>query len=84
MRAYKTELKPTQEQIQLMNQTFGNCRWVYNSYIAYNQKQYEKDKTFVSGYDYSKYINHSPDTPDCLKRNSSKNLRKSRNRCSEN
>ncbi len=72
MRAYKTELKPTQEQIQLMNQTFGNCRWVYNSYIAYNQKQYEKDKTFVSGYEYSKYINHSPDTPDWLKLTSSK------------
>lgn len=72
MRAYKTELKPTQEQIQLMNQTFGNCRWVYNSYIAYSQKQYEKDKTFVSGYDYSKYINHSPDTPDWLKLTSSK------------
>lgn len=72
MRAYKTELKPTQKQIKLMNQTFGNCRWVYNSYIAYNQKQYEKDKTFVSGYDYSKYINRSPDTPDWLKLTSSK------------
>jgi len=72
MRAYKTEVKPTQEQIQIMNQTFGNCRWVYNSYIVHNQKQYEKDKTFVSGYDYSKYINHSPDTPDWLKLTSSK------------
>lgn len=72
MRAYKTEIKPNSEQMTKMNQTFGNCRWVYNAYLAYNQEQYEKNQPFVSGYDYSKHINHSPDTPEWLKETSSK------------
>lgn len=72
MRAYKTEIKPSSEQITKINQTFGNCRWVYNAYLAYNQEQYRQSKTFVSGYDYSKHLNHASDTPEWLKQTSSK------------
>lgn len=72
MRAYKTEIKPNTEQITKMNQTFGNCRWVYNAYLAYNQEQYRQSKTFVPGYDYSKHLNHAIDTPEWLKQTSSK------------
>ena len=40
-RAYKTEIKPTQKQIQKINQSIGICRWLYNSYIAKNKELYE-------------------------------------------
>lgn len=72
MKAYKTELKLTKEQKAKLNQTFGNCRYVYNAYIAYNQKVYEETGKFVSGFDYSKLINNDPNTPVWLKSTSSK------------
>ena len=43
-RAYKTEIKPTQKQIQKINQSIGICRWLYNSYIAKNKELYEQYK----------------------------------------
>ena len=65
-RAYKTEIKPTKEQIQKINQSIGICRWLYNSYIAKNKELYElykqdlipKEKAFMSANDFDKYINN--------------------------
>mgnify|MGYP001682602890 FL=1 len=36
MRAYKTEIKPTEKQIEKIRQTQGVCRFVYNLFIATN------------------------------------------------
>ena len=65
-RAYKIEIKPTQKQIQKINQSIGICRWLYNSYIAKNKELYElykqdlipKEKAFMSANDFDKYINN--------------------------
>ena len=65
-RAYKTEIKPTKEQIQKINQSIGICRWLYNSYMAKNKELYElykqdlitKEKAFMSANDFDKYINN--------------------------
>ena len=65
-RAYKTEIKPTKEQIQKINQSIGICRWLYNSYIAKNKELYKlykqdlipKEKAFMSANDFDKYINN--------------------------
>ena len=65
-RAYKTEIKPTQKQIQKINQSIGICRWLYNSYIGKNKELYElykqdlipKEKAFISANDFDKYINN--------------------------
>jgi len=63
-KSYKTELDPTHEQKIKINQTIGNCRFIYNYYLAYNKNLYEQNKgtdlpTFISGYSFSKMINHN-------------------------
>ena len=57
LRAYKTEIDPTEEQKALINRTIGTCRYIYNFYIAYNKEVYESEKKFVSGMDFSKWLN---------------------------
>ena len=65
-RAYKTEIKPTKEQIEKINQSIGICRWLYNSYLAKNKELYEqykqglitKEKAFMSANNFDKYINN--------------------------
>ena len=56
LKSYKTEIHPTPEQIKKINQTIGTCRYIYNFYLAYNQKIYEKEKRFVSGREFSKWL----------------------------
>ena len=58
LKSYKTEINPSPEQIQKINQTIGTCRYVYNFYLAHNRKIYEKEKKFVSGIDFSKWLNN--------------------------
>lgn len=41
LRAYKTEINPTEEQKILINKTIGTCRYVYNFYIAHNKEVYD-------------------------------------------
>lgn len=63
-RVYKTEIKPTEEQKNLINKHIGCCRFLFNYYIAKNKEQYEKykndevDKGFISANDFNKYVNH--------------------------
>ena len=76
MKAYKTEIYPTRDQIKLIHQTCGNVRYIYNQYIATNFERLEKKEPIISGYDYSKMINHDPTIPDWLKTVSSKALKK--------
>lgn len=58
LKSYKTEIKPTLEQMQIINKTIGTCRFVYNFYLAHNKEIYEKEKKFVSGMDFSKWLNN--------------------------
>lgn len=66
LRAYKTEIKPTSEQIQRINQTIGVCRFVYNFYLAHNKEIYKKEKRFISGIEFSKWLNNEfiPNNPE--------------------
>lgn len=52
------EIKPTDKQMQKINQSIGVCRWLYNAYIGKNSEVYEKDKSFMSAFDFDKYINN--------------------------
>ena len=54
----KIEIKPTSEQIEKINKTIGTGRYLYNFYITYNKEIYEKEKKFVTGFEFSKYINN--------------------------
>ena len=58
LKSYKTEIDPTLEQIQKINRTVGTCRFVYNFYLAHNQEIYKKEKKFISGMDFSKWLNN--------------------------
>lgn len=75
MKAYKTEIYPTKDQIKLIHQTCGNVRYIYNQYIATNFERLDKNEPVISGYDYSKMINHDPTIPSWLKTVSSKALK---------
>ena len=58
-RAYKVELKPTNEQIQVIERTMGVCRYIYNLFIATNRDNYAQATTsYMTGYDFSKWLNH--------------------------
>ncbi len=64
----KVEIKPTKEQIEKINKTIGTGRFLYNLYIAYNKDIYEQEKRFITGFNFSKYINNKyiKDNPDKL------------------
>lgn len=57
-RAYKIEINPTQEQKIKIHQTIGVSRFIYNFYIAHNKEVYEKEGKFISGMDFSKWLNN--------------------------
>ena len=65
-RAYKIEIKPTNDQKSKIHQTIGVSRFIYNFYIAHNKAVYEKEGKFVSGMDFSKWLNNEyiPNNPD--------------------
>lgn len=58
LRAFKTEINPTQEQVVKIHQTIGVCRFIYNFYLGHNKEVYEAEKRFVSGMDFSKWLNN--------------------------
>ena len=57
-RAYKIEMNPTDEQKSKIHQTIGVSRFVYNFYIAHNKEVYEREGKFISGMDFSKWLNN--------------------------
>lgn len=75
MKAFKTEIYPTKQQIALIHQTCGNVRYIYNRFVHYNLNQLAQGKPVISGYNYSKMINHDSNTPSWLKTVSSKALK---------
>ena len=56
--AYKTEIKPTDEQCYQINRTFGVCRYVYNLFIATNKERHAKGEKFLSANEFDKWVNH--------------------------
>ena len=81
LKAYKTEIKPSDEQQHIINCTIGTCRYVYNFYLGHNQEVYETEKRFVSGKDFSKWLNNEylPQHPEkaWIKDVSSKSIKQS-------
>ncbi|WP_338752292.1 transposase [Bacillus sp. FJAT-52991] len=73
-KAYFIEIKPTTEQKTKIHQTIGVCRYVYNFYLAKNKEVYEKDGSFMTGFDFSKWLNnvHTLEQDQWIKEVSSK------------
>ncbi|MCU5998259.1 transposase [Clostridioides difficile] len=57
-RAYKIEINPTTEQKSKIHQTIGVSRFIYNFYIAHNKEVYDSKGEFISGMDFSKWLNN--------------------------
>lgn len=81
LKSYKTEINPTQEQIQKINKTIGTCRFIYNFYIAHNKELYNNGKKFMTAKSFSVWLNNEfiPYNPEYLwiKEVSSKSVKKS-------
>ena len=81
LKSYKTEINPTQKQIQEINKTIGTCRFIYNFYIAHNKELYNNGKKFMTSNSFSVWLNNVflPNNPDYLwiKEASSKSVKKS-------
>lgn len=80
-KAYKIEIKPTQEQKAIINRTIGVCRFVYNLYLTENRKSYSDGKGFITAFTFSKWFNNVfiPNNPsyNWAKEVSSKAVKKS-------
>ena len=67
LKAFKTEIAPTEEQRMKIIRSIGVARFLYNQYLAYNRKLYKMyqrglldscQKHFVSANNFDKYVNH--------------------------
>ena len=58
IKSVKLRIYPNKSQIRIINGTLGCCRYIYNKYIESNIASYEKDKKFITGYDFDKYMNY--------------------------
>ena len=52
------EINPTDEQKSKIHRTIGVSRFIYNFYIARNKEIYVREGKFVSGMDFSKWLNN--------------------------
>ena len=70
-KCYKLRIYPNKTQIDIINGTLGCCNWVKNKYLEMNMKLRKENKSFMGGYDFSKYINNlkknNPQAFDMLK-----------------
>ena len=56
--SYKTEINPTQTQIQKINQTIGTCRYIYNFYLVMQKERHKHGERLQSAIDFSKWLNN--------------------------
>lgn len=81
LRSFRTEINPTSEQKAKINKTIGTCRYVYNFYLDYNKALHEKGERFMTGKNFSVWLNNEyiPNNPDkiWIKEVSSKAVKKS-------
>ena len=80
LKAFKTEIDPTDEQKVKINKTIGTCRFIYNFYLAHNKELHESGQEFMSGKAFSIWLNNGylPFHPEkaWLKEVSSKSVKK--------
>ena len=55
-KAYKCRLYPNKEQTELIEKTFGACRWVWNLSLETKKAAYEVNKKSLTGYELDKML----------------------------
>lgn len=68
LKSFKTEIDPSLEQMIKINKTLGVCRYIYNFYLDYSKNLYDHEKKFITGKDFSVWLNnyYLPNNPDKL------------------
>lgn len=56
LKSYKYKLKPSEEQIVLLNKHFGSVRFAYNYFLNERKKEYETNKNTINYYDNAKSL----------------------------
>jgi putative transposase len=56
LKSYKYKLKPSEEQIVLLNKHFGSIRFVYNHFLNERKNEYETNKNTINYYDNAKSL----------------------------
>lgn len=66
LKSFKTEINPTEEQKARIRRTIGTCRYVYNFYLGHNKALHDNGEKFMTGKDFSLWLNNEyiPDNPD--------------------
>jgi putative transposase len=81
LKSFKTEINPTKEQKVKIHKTIGTCRYIYNFYLAHNKELHDEGKKFMSGKDFSVWLNNEflPNHSECswIKEVSSKSVKRS-------
>ena len=67
VRAIKVEIYPSPEQIKIIEETFGHCRFVYNHMLERNNKVYKRRKEHLSRADMQKILTGMKDYLPWLK-----------------
>ena len=58
LKSYKTEINPTDKQIEKIKKTIGTCRFIYNFYLVKTTEEYNKSKKFITAFDFMKWLNN--------------------------
>ena len=56
LKSYKYKLKPSEEQIVLLNKHFGSIRFAYNYFLNERKKEYKTNKNTINYYDNAKSL----------------------------
>lgn len=66
LKAFKTEIYPTEDQKTKIRKTIGTCRYIYNLYLMQNKRMYQLGQPFMDGYAFSRWLNNEflPANPD--------------------
>lgn len=57
LKAYKYRIYPNKQQEELIQKTFGCCRFVYNQTLDFRKELYEKESKSISKFDCVNYVN---------------------------
>ena len=66
LKSFKTEIKPSEEQIVKIHKTIGTCRFIYNFYLAHNKKLHDNGEKFMSSNRFRVWLNNEylPNHPE--------------------
>lgn len=57
LKAYKYRIYPNKKQEELIQKTFGCCRFVYNQTLAYRKEKYQQLKESMNKTSCNNYVN---------------------------